>query len=157
MVRISRTLGNRLEHKKGGAREGSPFSFGVLLLLESEPQTELQLAHAVRRVRGSIAFDVLNAAWIAAGAVDTSVALVRVESQHRVIEYVICVKAELRFNTLGEVEALRQRHIGEERTGSAIRIETHVTNRSASGQREGTGGRACQCAGIGASEVGCRR
>src|ERR1051326_5251797 len=122
---------------------------GCCACLESEPQTELQLAHTVWSIRGCVAFDILNAAWIAAGAVNASVALIGIEAEHRVIKYVVCVEAELCLDALSESEVLRQRHIGEESTRAAERIQPNIANCAARWQRERTGSRPRQGAGVG--------
>ena len=81
--------------------------FGVYLLfvLESHAQTELQLAHSGRRTWRAISLDVRDLASVAA-AVDASVALVRVETEHNVVEDVVRVKAELSLDAFGDREAL---------------------------------------------------
>ena len=67
------SIGNvQLEHKKRGAREGSPWGhqWGVLLLfvssLESDPEPELKLAHANGSARGGIGLDIRDLASAAA-------------------------------------------------------------------------------------------
>src|SRR5262245_12295829 len=65
------------------------------------------------------------------------------------VEHVVSVKAELRFDFFGEVEALRQRQVGEERVRAAERIASNVPDLAASGQRERSGSRASQSAGVG--------
>jgi hypothetical protein len=51
---------SKLEHKKRGAREGSPLVWGVMFVfwLENEFKAELQLAHANRSTGGGIGLDV---------------------------------------------------------------------------------------------------
>ena len=127
-----------LEHKKRGVRERTPrFVWGVQGL-KSETQTELELAHAVRGVGRSISFDGRDLAGVAA-AVHAGVALRRAEAEHRVVEHVVSVKAELGFDPFRKVEALRQRHIGEEGVRAAERIAMHVADVAASGKGERTG------------------
>jgi hypothetical protein len=58
--------GNKLEHKKRGAREGSPSVWGVVffLLLECESEAELQLPHANGSARCGIRLDVTDLATV---------------------------------------------------------------------------------------------
>ena len=70
-------------------------------MLEREPHRKLQLTH--RGVR----FDVRDFASIAA-AVYAMVTLIAVKAQHRVIEHVECIHAELCDNALGDPEILQQ-------------------------------------------------
>jgi len=73
-------------------------------LLENEPETKLQLAHAVRCVRGSIGLD--RVYHSASAAVDTGVALGGTEAQNWMIEHVVRVEAELRLVFFSDAEIL---------------------------------------------------
>ncbi len=112
----------------------------------------MQLAHAGRRTWRAVGFDVGDLTSIAA-AIDAGVALVGVEAQDNVIEYVIRIEAELRLDTLCDGEALRERHVREKCTRSAERIEASIADMTASGKRERSGSRTSQRAGI-ESKVG---
>ena len=93
----------------------------------------MQLPHSTRRTRRSIVFDVGDPARIAA-AVYASIALRAAEGEHRVIEYVVSVKAELSLVTLRETERLRQRHIRVEPAGTTVGIASDIADLAASRQ-----------------------
>jgi hypothetical protein len=59
-MQVPNSIRKRLEHKKRGAREGSPWVWGVLSVfwLENEFNAELELAHADRGTGGGIRLDV---------------------------------------------------------------------------------------------------
>src|SRR5581483_258300 len=90
--------------------------------LEHELQRKLELTHTGGRTRRRIGFDVCDAAITGAVNRLTGTALVRVESQHRMVEYVEGIHAELRFHPFGNREVLHQRRVRKEcsRTAQAI-------------------------------------
>jgi len=126
-----------LRNKKRGAREGLPVLALGVLGSESQTESELKLAHADGRARGGVCFDVGNLAG-AATAIHATVEVVA-NAENWVVKEVVGVKAELRFDTLGDSEALGERHVVVEGMGPAIRIEADVADLTASRQREGTG------------------
>ena len=67
------------------------------------------------------------------------------------VEEVVSVEAELRLDALGDGEVLRQRHVIVEGMRTAIGIDADIADLAASGQRERTGGRPRNGAGIGPS------
>ena len=85
--------------------------------------------------------------------VDASVALRGAETQHRVVEHVVSVKAELRPDLFGEVEVLRKRDVGEERTGSAEGITPNIADVTASREGKRPGSRARQRTGVKTSQI----
>lgn len=121
------------KHKKRGARERTPRLLWGVLGLESESQTELQLTHAVRCIRRSIGLDIGDLTGVAS-AVYAEVTLRGAEAEHRMVEHVVGVETELRFDLLGEIEALRQRQVGEEGVRTAERVATDVADLAATGQ-----------------------
>jgi len=75
---------HRLEHKKRGAREGSPFFWGGGLGLKSYAHAELQLAHANGGTGSGIGLDVRNLARAcAAAAIHAGVAR---DGENRMVE-----------------------------------------------------------------------
>lgn len=120
---------------------GCPYS-----LLEKESQTKLQLPHPVWRVRRGIRFDRTNDS--ASATVDAGIALGRAEAQDGVVEYVISIKAELRFVFFGYCEVLRHRQIREERVRTSERVPSRVADASASRQGKRARGRTGLCAGV---------
>ena len=71
--------------------------------LEQDADAESQQAHVC------ILFDVGN--LTATGTIDTSAALVGVETEHWVIEDVVCVYSEFTAEAFGESEVFRKRHV----------------------------------------------
>ena len=124
------------ETKNGEPARDSPVLALGVLGLESQTESELKLAHADGRARGGVCFDVGNLAG-AATAIHATIEVVA-DAENWVVEDVVRVEAELRFDTLGDAEALRERQVVVEGMGSAIRIEADVADLTASGQREGT-------------------
>jgi hypothetical protein len=102
------------------------------VLLESESETELELAHAARRPRRIVVFDVGDPARVAA-AIYARVALGAAEGQHWVIEHVVSVKAELCSVPFGDGEGLRKGQVGVEPAWTTVRIAPDIADLAASG------------------------
>jgi len=117
----------RLKTQKTGSPRGTPrFSWGVAGLKE-EPEAELQLPHSARRAR-EVLFSMSVIRPESPAAIDASVALGAAEGKHRMIEYVVSVKAELSLVTLRETERLRQRHIRVEPAGTTVGIAPDIAD-----------------------------
>src|SRR5580658_4647363 len=106
-----------MRRQKEGAVEGSlrdarPHLGG----LEGQAQPELKLAHSVGRTRGSVGFNILDQS--VASAIDTqaTAALVIVEAEDGVVEYVIGVHPELELYSLREREVLGNGSISPEKS-----------------------------------------
>ena len=98
-------------------------------MLENEFNAELQLAHANRSTGGGIRLDVRDLAR--AGCAEAIDALVTRQGQHRMVEQVVRVKAELRLETLRNVEVLRERHVIVEGMRASIRVESEIPDLAA--------------------------
>ena len=57
------------------------------------------------------------------------------------VEEVVRIEAELRFDALGNGEVLGERHVVVEGMRTAMGIEADITDLPARGKSEGTGGR----------------
>src|SRR6202034_1940774 len=127
--------------KKRDSRRNPPVSYSVVSL-ERELQRELELTHAASRTRRRILLNVGDLASIAA-AVDTEVPLIGVEAQHRMIEHVEGIHAELCFHPLGDGKVLHERRIRPKTTRADKTVhaivaqiaESRIGERAACGSR----------------------
>lgn len=88
---------------------------------EAQAQSEGELAHAGRRTRRGISFDICDPALT--GAIDThAVVLVVVIPENRVIEDVKCIHPELQSGSLSKFEVLGNRSVGTKETWAAQRV-----------------------------------
>src|ERR1700675_3459765 len=101
--------------------------------LKSDPDSELELTHAHRRTRSGIRFDVRDLTR-AAAAIDAGIARNR---EHGMVEHVVGIEAELRFDALGDREVLRYRHVIVEGMGPTIRKDPGAADLAATRKREG--------------------
>src|SRR6185295_3208102 len=123
----------RLEHKKRGAREGSPVSFGVVAraFLESQLETELQTPHLRTEREAGDAASVAGV-YVGVGQIQVSV-----------IEHVEGLELELQLESLGEGEVLEQRRVGVEELRPTEAVEAHISKRIAARLHPRT--RSCWC------------
>ena len=138
------------KNERGALR--SPPSLSGWLWLESCPQAELQLAHAVRRVRRSIGFDRRDLPG--AGTIDAGIALRGVEAKDRMVEDVVGVEPELRLDTLGNGEILQDGKIRGECMRAPERVAPGISERAASWKRHWAGGWTIQSACVQTCNVG---
>lgn len=108
--------------------------------LESQAQSKLKLAHAIGRTWGGVRFNIGDLA--VAGAIDTrtAAALVLVEAENGVVEYVIGVHTELELDLLIDREVFGQSCISAEETGPTKTVIAAVPDMIESGV-----GKSVQC------------
>ena len=121
--------------------------FGVwCVCLENEPEPELELTHSNRGAWGRIGLDVRDLAC--GGVAEAIQALIARNRKHRMVEDVVCIEAEFKPVPFGETEGLQQRQVVIEGMRPPIRVELHVADLAASGQRKRTRRGPRECAGI---------
>jgi hypothetical protein len=121
---------------------------GRVIRLERELQSELQLPHAGSGPRRGVGFDVGDATVAGAINAGTGSLLIGQEAEHRVIEQVEGIHAELSFYPFSDGKVLHDRGVRLERAWSAEAVEAYITERPASWNCEPWAAGPSQGAGV---------